>query len=127
MLRRHNLSDSDRLAIGIAILFLAVIGGLVARGVLPPGILVLYLAASFTAAVAYGVDKSAAQSGRWRTAESTLHVLALIGGWPGALVAQRVFRHKSRKPSFRTAFLATVALNCGALLWFWWMKQINIR
>ena len=109
------------MAIGIATLFLAVICGLVVRGMLPLGILVLYLAASLAAAVAYGVDKSAAQSRRWRTRESTLHVLALMGGWPGALVAQRVFRHKSQKVSFRVAFLGTVALNCAALLWFWWV------
>jgi uncharacterized membrane protein YsdA (DUF1294 family) len=110
------------LAIGLATLFLAVIGGLVARGLLPLGILVLYLAASVASAVAYAIDKSAAQSGRWRTAESTLHLLAVVGGWPGALVAQRVFRHKSRKLSFRAAFRATVALNCGALLLFWWVR-----
>ena len=107
-------------ALVISTLFLAVIAALVARGVLPLGILVLYLAASLTAAAAYGIDKSAAQSGRWRTSERTLHVLALIGGWPGALIAQRVFRHKSRKQSFRAAFVATVALNCAGLLWFWW-------
>jgi uncharacterized membrane protein YsdA (DUF1294 family) len=86
---------------------------------LPPGILILYLAASLATVVAYRVDKSAAQSGRRRIAESTLHVLALIGGWPGALIAQKVFHHKSQKTSFQVAFLATVALNCGALLWFW--------
>jgi uncharacterized membrane protein YsdA (DUF1294 family) len=100
-------------------LFLAVIGVLAARGMLPLGILILYLAASAAAVIAYGVDKSAAQSGRWRTAESTLHVVGLIGGWPGALIAQQMFHHKSRKGSFQAAFLATVALNCGALLWFW--------
>jgi len=87
---------------------------------LPLGILILYLGASLAAAIVYRVDKSAAQSGHWRTAESTLHALSLMGGWPGALVAQRLFRHKSRKVSFRVAFLATVALNCGALLWFLW-------
>ena len=87
---------------------------------LPLGIMMLYLAASVAAAIVYRVDKSAAQTGRWRTAESTLHVLSLIGGWPGALVAQHMLRHKSRKVSFRVAFLATVALNCGALLWFLW-------
>ena len=101
------------------LLFLACFSVLVGRGMLPLGILILYLAASLAAVVAYRVDKSAAQSGRWRTAESTLHVLALIGGWPGALIAQKMFHHKSLKPSFQAAFLATVALNCGALLWFW--------
>src|SRR4051794_39666473 len=57
------------------------------------GILILYVAASVAAVVAYRVDKSAAQSGGWRVAESTLHMLALIGGWPGALIAQKVFHH----------------------------------
>src|SRR5687768_3011356 len=108
------------MAIVIATLFLAVIYGLVARNMLPAGVLLLYLVASVAAVAAYRVDKSAAQSGRWRTAESTLHMLAVIGGWPGALVAQRMFRHKSRKPQFRVAFVATVVVNCSALLWFWW-------
>jgi len=100
-------------------LSLAFIYVLAARGLLPAGILILYLTASAAAVIAYGMDKSAAQSGRWRTAESTLHVLGLIGGWPGALIAQQMFHHKSRKTSFQAIFLATVALNCGALLWYW--------
>ncbi len=85
----------------------------------PKGILVLYLAASAASFVVYAVDKSAARHGRWRASEMTLHLLAIIGGWPGALVAQQVFRHKSRKPSFQAAFLLTVVLNCALLLWFW--------
>ena len=116
--------DSSALAIAIGILFLVVIVVLVSRGMFPLGMLVLYLAASVATAVAYRVDKSAAQSGRWRTAESTLHLLALVGGWPGALIAQRLFRHKSRKPSFQVAFLFTVVLNCAALLWFWWAMSV---
>jgi len=108
-------------AIVIAILFVAVVCGLAAGGILPLGVPAVYLAASVAAAIAYRKDKSAAQNGAWRTPERTLHVLALMGGWPGALVAQRVFRHKSAKPSFRFTFWATVTLNCGALLSFWWM------
>jgi uncharacterized membrane protein YsdA (DUF1294 family) len=103
---------------GIAILFLALICGLAAQGILPLAVPAIYLAASLGAAIAYAIDKSAAQSGAWRTRERTLHVLALIGGWPGALIAQQVLRHKSRKPSFRTAFLATVVVNVVALVWF---------
>jgi uncharacterized membrane protein YsdA (DUF1294 family) len=87
-------------------------------------ILVWYLAASVCTFVVYALDKSAAQSGRWRTAESTLHLLALAGGWPGALMAQRVFRHKSRKPSFRAGFIVTVLVNCAALVWFWWARRL---
>jgi uncharacterized membrane protein YsdA (DUF1294 family) len=82
------------------------------------GVLVLYAAASLVAFVAYGVDKSAAQRGTWRTPEIILHMLSLSGGWPGALMAQKIFRHKSRKPSFQAIFWATVAVNVGALAWF---------
>jgi uncharacterized membrane protein YsdA (DUF1294 family) len=82
-------------------------------------ILLWYLAASVASLLAYNADKSAAQSGRWRVKESTLHMLALLGGWPGAFVAQRVFRHKSRKPSFQVGFMITVMLNCALLVLFW--------
>ena len=105
-------------------LFLVVIGGLVARGMLPLEVLILYLASSMASVVAYAADKAAARQGRWRTAESTLHLLAVVGGWPGALIAQKLFRHKSRKPSFQTAFLFTVVLNCALLFWFWWMESL---
>lgn len=49
--------------------------------------------------------------------ETALHVFSLIGGWPGALVAQRVLRHKTKKRSFQIEFWVTVILNCGALGW----------
>jgi len=65
----------------------------------------------------YAVDKSAAKKGIWRTQESTLHLLSLTGGWPGALVAQQKLRHKSKKESFRLVFWATVVLNLGAFVW----------
>ena len=85
----------------------------------PKGILLLYLAASAASVVLYALDKSAARHGQWRVSESTLHLLAIIGGWPGALVAQQLFRHKSRKASFQAAFILPVVLNCAALFWFW--------
>lgn len=71
----------------------------------------LYLAASVVCFVAYAADKSAAVAGRWRVAESTLIFLGLAGGWPGAIVAQQVLRHKSSKAEFRAAFWASVVLN----------------
>ena len=63
------------------------------------------------------MDKSAARSGGWRTQESTLHGLSLIGGWPGALIAQQVLRHKSRKEEFRFVFWLTVVINVCVLGW----------
>jgi uncharacterized membrane protein YsdA (DUF1294 family) len=65
----------------------------------------------------YALDKSAAKNGAWRTQESTLHLLSLAGGWPGALIAQQKLRHKSKKQTFRAVFWVTVLLNCGAFAW----------
>jgi uncharacterized membrane protein YsdA (DUF1294 family) len=105
-------------AIVAATLFLAAVCGAAARGALPVAVPIVYGAASVAAAVLYAADKSAARRHEWRTPERTLHLIALAGGWPGALVAQTVFRHKSRKPAFRVVFWTTVALNCGALAWW---------
>ena len=97
--------------------FLVAVGAAVFAGRLPPAVLVLYLGSSVVAFAAYAMDKSAARHGRWRTAEGTLHLFGLIGGWPGALFAQRVFRHKSSKAEFQRVFWATVVVNCLALGW----------
>ena len=71
----------------------------------------LYAGASAVTFIAYALDKSAAGRGAWRTPEISLHLLALVGGWPGALVAQQVLRHKSAKARFRAVFWGTVAAN----------------
>lgn len=84
---------------------------------LPVPILMLYLFASGIAFCFYALDKSAAQNGAWRIPEGHLHLCALLGGWPGALAAQRLLRHKTRKQSFRFFFLVTVIVNCGVLAW----------
>lgn len=72
---------------------------------------------SAAAVLMYAKDKNAAELGKWRTAENTLHMLSLLGGWPGAKIAQSFLRHKSRKLSFRIKYWITVALNCAALYW----------
>ena len=71
----------------------------------------LYVGASLLAFAIYAADKSAAATDAWRVSESTLLVVGLAGGWPGAIVAQQVLRHKSSKASFRSAFWGTVVLN----------------
>ena len=113
----HHASDQSHWPLSIAALFLAFITILTLTAKLPLAGFGLYIGASLIAFVAYALDKAAACSGKWRTQESTLHLLALVGGWPGALVAQNRLRHKSRKISFQVVFWATVLLNCGALGW----------
>ena len=46
-----------------------------------------------------------------RTSERTLHLLALCGGWPGALIAQQLLRHKSQKKRFITVLWVCILLN----------------
>lgn len=78
----------------------------------------LYAVMSIIAFIIYAKDKNAAESGEWRTSENTLHTLSLLGGWPGAAIAQSFLRHKSKKASFRFTYWITVMANCGALYWF---------
>ena len=104
-------------ALMLAGIFLMIVGALATTSRLSPTVFALYIAASAVAFVAYAWDKSAARNGRWRTSENTLHLLGLSGGWPGALIARQVFRHKSKKQSFIITFWATVVLNCSALAW----------
>ncbi len=97
----------------IALFLLAYIAASVAWHI-PAWVDGLYAVASAVTFFAYAADKSAAASGAWRTRESTLLLLGLAGGWPGAIVAQQVLRHKSSKRSFRAAFWGTVVMNvCG--------------
>jgi len=101
----------------VAIVFLATIAAWATATNLPLVVPLAYVVSSLVTFVAYALDKSAARRGRWRTKEGTLHLLAVVGGWPGALVAQQTLRHKSKKASFRAVFRATVLLNCAALVW----------
>ncbi|MEI6895949.1 MAG: DUF1294 domain-containing protein [Psychromonas sp.] len=56
----------------------------------------------------YGYDKSAACRKHWRIKELHLHLLALCGGWWGALMAQQLLRHKSIKKSFLVCFIVMI-------------------
>ena len=101
----------------VAAVFLAIVvaASLAAKiPILIPGI---YLVASLLTFIMYAADKSAARKGASRTPENTLHLLSLAGGWPGALVAQQQFRHKTKKRSFRSVFRLTVLVNCGTFVW----------
>lgn len=80
-------------------------------------VLLVYVVASAVAFVMYALDKKAAREDRWRIAESSMHLIALFGGWPGALLAQRTLRHKTRKSGFQILFRLTVLVNCGVLAW----------
>lgn len=104
-------------SITLALAFLAFAGSSILWSNLSPLVPVAYVVASVFTFIIYAIDKSAARRGRWRTNEVVLHFLALLGGWPGAMVAQQTLRHKSKKRSFRVVFWITVLANCAALAW----------
>ena len=101
-------------ALFVALFFVAV-GVWALAGRAPLEVLYVYAFSSMFTFILYAMDKSAARRGAWRIRESTLHMLSLAGGWPGALLAQQTLRHKSSKIPFLVAFLVTVLVNCGAL------------
>ena len=98
-----------------AALFLSALLAAGLAGAVPQYIFIVYGVASIAAFAAYGMDKSAARRQLRRTPERTLHALGLAGGWPGALIAQSLFRHKTRKQPFQGVFWLTAVLNCAAL------------
>jgi uncharacterized membrane protein YsdA (DUF1294 family)/cold shock CspA family protein len=75
-----------------------------------------YLGMSVICAGFYWHDKNAARSGKWRISEGTLITLGMFCGWPGAIAAQQLLRHKTTKPSFRVMHWVTVVLNFGLLV-----------
>nr|WP_321238225.1 DUF1294 domain-containing protein [uncultured Tolumonas sp.] len=80
-------------------------------------IAVFYFMISVVTYIIYSIDKSAAKQNGWRIKENTLHMLSLVGGWPGALIAQRTLRHKTQKTSFQIIYWATVGFNLAGLFW----------
>ena len=115
--RKKVNSNSRKLGSVITISFCVFLAAVTVLGILPFQISGIYFTASFIAFLVYAVDKSAARNNRWRTKESTLHLFALIGGWPGAFYAQNKLRHKSNKAEFKSVFWGTVVINLGAFFW----------
>jgi uncharacterized membrane protein YsdA (DUF1294 family) len=101
----------------IAVAVVALAWWSAARGSTPAAIPYALTIASVVAFVLYGLDKLAAKRGWQRVPEARLHLLEVLGGWPGALLAQQLFRHKSSKPAFQKTFWILVLLNCLVLAW----------
>lgn len=95
----------------VAVAFLGGVGTAVYVKKLAPAFLFLYLGVSLLTFLLYWRDKVKANRDEWRITENTLHGFSLLGGWPGALLAQRRLHHKSRKRSFQRVFIGTVILN----------------
>jgi uncharacterized membrane protein YsdA (DUF1294 family) len=71
----------------------------------------------------YGYDKRQAIIGGSRIPEAVLHIVALLGGSPGALLGQELFRHKTHKRGFRLVLAATFLLQAGLIYGYWRLSR----
>jgi uncharacterized membrane protein YsdA (DUF1294 family)/cold shock CspA family protein len=72
----------------------------------------------------YSQDKEAAQLNQRRVPENTLHILAFLGGWPAAWLAQQRLRHKTQKQPFRKIYFCTIFFNILLILWL--ISPLNV-
>ncbi|MFL5359320.1 DUF1294 domain-containing protein [Archangium sp.] len=115
--------DAGGLTVFLALCMLPALGsiGVLIKAHLPWPLLA-YVVASLLTYFLYWQDKRSALRGAWRTPEAQLHLFELLGGWPGALIAQQVFRHKTRKVSFQVVFWIIVLVHQV----FWFMPVLGL-
>lgn len=82
--------------------------------------LLFYVCMSVFSILQYWCDKHNAQNGAWRIPEKQLHAVELFGGWPGALLAQQLLRHKTKKTSYQAVFWLIVLVHQ-----VYWLDQLG--
>lgn len=95
------------------------------KGFLPPWFPLLVLGANLITFLYYYQDKISALKNDWRTSENTLHWFSLIGGWGGAYIAQKIFKHKHKKQSFMLTYKLTVLINCLVIILYSTPQLLN--
>ena len=110
-LRANKPTSQRKRNIIILSIFFGALALLTFSGRLPVMVPIIYGALSMLALLFYGIDKWAAKNDMWRVSEAKLHILSLLGGWPGALLAQQIFKHKRSKSSFMRVYWVTVLVN----------------
>ena len=122
----NNQSEKHKINLLNILLVLAlfvILGLLVISSKLHPMIVLLYIGLSISTFITYAIDKSKSINNTYRISEKTLHMLSLLGGWPGAIIAQETLRHKSKKESFRSIFYMTIIFNIALLMFLIFSKK----
>ncbi|MCX5690364.1 MAG: DUF1294 domain-containing protein [Planctomycetota bacterium] len=73
--------------------------------------------------VSFAIDKRRAINGSWRTRESTLQLMELLGGWPGAVLAMMVIRHKTKDAKYRMIHHLIIGLH--VVIWFFMINGLR--
>lgn len=85
-------------------------------------IIIHFISINIVIFVMYFLDKRAAIKGAWRIPERVFHNFTFIGGNFGALLGQKIFKHKKAKKSFMQMFVAVtimqVVIAIGILYYF---------
>lgn len=108
----------------VSVVYILVLAALTLFGLLS-GLTLLFISLMNAASYwFYSQDKEAATLGHRRVPENTLHLLAVLGGWPAAWLAQQKLRHKTQKQPFRRIYFCTIALNMLLILWL--ISPLNV-
>ncbi|WP_299801927.1 cold shock and DUF1294 domain-containing protein [uncultured Shewanella sp.] len=108
---RKISSSTSRFSVSIALSFIAGLTIAYSLQHISLWLLLYFITTSLVTFIAYGWDKRSARKKRWRVSEFKLQLLSLVGGWPGALLAQQWLRHKSSKGRFKFVLWLTVLCN----------------
>ncbi len=110
--RRDNSTSFSYRFLIFTLIFFAYVVERSLKGFLPLWFPLVFLGANLIVFLYYYQDKTSALKNQWRTSENTLHWLSLLGGWGGAYLAQKIFKHKHKKQSFMLIYKLTVLVNC---------------
>lgn len=116
-LKKHQTKKVNKFSLYLSITFLSFVSTFFYLGYFSQKLVLIYFVISVITFLAYAFDKFKAKRGAWRTHEKTLHIFSLLGGWPGAAIAQQLLRHKSQKRTFLIGFWYSVITNLLVLFW----------
>ena len=123
MSKRYSFRSSPRAAfLVVALVCIALAAwGVYGLGIALPAWPLWILCSSVVAFLFYGWDKLQASQGGWRVPELVLHILALAGGFPGAWLGRRVFRHKTKEPLFLIVIILSAILHIALAAWAYFL------
>ncbi len=107
--------NSSLIRIAGAVIILAFVALAVSQGRAPLNLLLIYLIIGAISFFNYWRDKRAAESGKQRVRENTLHLGDLVFGIVGGLVGQAVLRHKTAKQNYAAITGIIAAIHTAAL------------
>lgn len=96
--------------------YLCIVSFLALHGLIPKSLSWWIFGVNAITAIFYVNDKTMSRiKNASRTPERNLHLMGILGGWPAALLAIQILRHKSSKPDYIFTVWATAVANIGIL------------